>query len=274
MIGYCTEQLVFLKTIADNPKEDTPRLMYADWLDENPDIDPGRAELIRVQCELLCRSSCPDRHEYCCGMNPDEWCVRCQYGLLQVRERALLTGERWRTGPKCGECEGHWKKRGEGCCLHCEQGDGGGLRREFDYAAIRTHMSDRDTVQPVRLLYDRGFIARVEVPRLSDCVERIPSGASDRYRPTPWLRAVLTATPERGLIREVVPLNVCNDYYLDGDIDGTTYWRSSSIFDHECIPKEVCPEESYITREGAFSGLGQHIVQFTRIYHEKVLARK
>jgi uncharacterized protein (TIGR02996 family) len=40
----------FLQAILDAPDDDTPRLVYADWLDEHG--DPERAEFIRVQCEL------------------------------------------------------------------------------------------------------------------------------------------------------------------------------------------------------------------------------
>jgi uncharacterized protein (TIGR02996 family) len=39
----------FLRAIFDAPDDDTPRLVYADFLQENGDED--RAELIRVQCE-------------------------------------------------------------------------------------------------------------------------------------------------------------------------------------------------------------------------------
>ncbi len=39
-----------LAAIRTNPDEDTPRLVFADWLDENG--DPDRAEFIRGQCEL------------------------------------------------------------------------------------------------------------------------------------------------------------------------------------------------------------------------------
>jgi uncharacterized protein (TIGR02996 family) len=39
----------FLKTILDDPGADSPRLVYADWLEEHGD---PRAEFIRVQCEL------------------------------------------------------------------------------------------------------------------------------------------------------------------------------------------------------------------------------
>jgi uncharacterized protein (TIGR02996 family) len=43
-------QAAFIETIIENPEDDTPRLVYADWLDEHG--DPARAELIRVQCRL------------------------------------------------------------------------------------------------------------------------------------------------------------------------------------------------------------------------------
>ena len=39
-----------LRAICEQPWENTPRLIYADWLDENG--NPGRAEFIRLQIEL------------------------------------------------------------------------------------------------------------------------------------------------------------------------------------------------------------------------------
>jgi uncharacterized protein (TIGR02996 family) len=39
-----------LSDICESPEDDTPRLVYADWLEEND--TPQRAEFIRVQCEL------------------------------------------------------------------------------------------------------------------------------------------------------------------------------------------------------------------------------
>lgn len=49
-----TDGYALLRAIEANPEEDTPRLAYADWLDENAasESDRARAEFIRVQCEL------------------------------------------------------------------------------------------------------------------------------------------------------------------------------------------------------------------------------
>ncbi|MGL4424542.1 MAG: TIGR02996 domain-containing protein, partial [Gemmataceae bacterium] len=40
----------FLAAIAAAPDDDTPRLIYADWLDDH--ADSARAEFIRIQCQL------------------------------------------------------------------------------------------------------------------------------------------------------------------------------------------------------------------------------
>lgn len=45
-----SDREALLTAIRANPDEDTPRLVYADWLDENG--QPDRAEFIRLQCEL------------------------------------------------------------------------------------------------------------------------------------------------------------------------------------------------------------------------------
>lgn len=48
-----SEELGFVSSIIANRGDDTPRLAYADWLDERGGPgDAARAEFIRVQCEL------------------------------------------------------------------------------------------------------------------------------------------------------------------------------------------------------------------------------
>jgi uncharacterized protein (TIGR02996 family) len=45
-----SDNTAFLRAIIEHPDDDGPRLVYADWLDEQGQA--ARAELIRVQCEL------------------------------------------------------------------------------------------------------------------------------------------------------------------------------------------------------------------------------
>lgn len=75
----------FLQAIRDNPADDTPRLVYADWLDEHGEAE--RAEFIRVQCriadldiELQSGEDC--EHEHCEGCK--------ERRLLCERQRELL----------------------------------------------------------------------------------------------------------------------------------------------------------------------------------------
>lgn len=48
-----------LAAIIAHPDEDTPRLMYADWLQENG--QPERAEFIRIQCDPTADEAAEDR---------------------------------------------------------------------------------------------------------------------------------------------------------------------------------------------------------------------
>ncbi len=70
-----------LQDICDHPDDDTPRLIYADWLEENGGpAEKDRAELIRVQIVLA-------------GMAPDDE----RRDGLEARERELLAarGSEW-----------------------------------------------------------------------------------------------------------------------------------------------------------------------------------
>jgi uncharacterized protein (TIGR02996 family) len=64
----------FLADIIESPDDDTPRLVYADWLDDHD--QPDRAEFIRVQVEL--------------ARLPDDLRSAARRQELQARERALL----------------------------------------------------------------------------------------------------------------------------------------------------------------------------------------
>jgi uncharacterized protein (TIGR02996 family) len=71
----------FLQAICEAPEDDTPRLVYADWLEENGQAE--RAQFIRVQCELA-------------RLPPDD--PACP--ALREREKKLLRGnrQRWQAG--------------------------------------------------------------------------------------------------------------------------------------------------------------------------------
>jgi uncharacterized protein (TIGR02996 family) len=73
-----THEDAFLQAILESPDDDTPRLIYADWLDEHG--DPARAEFIRVQCRLTqiplddpVRSDLLLREELLLAEYVDEW---------------------------------------------------------------------------------------------------------------------------------------------------------------------------------------------------------
>src|SRR5260370_35618753 len=72
----------FLRDICENPDDDAPRMIYADWLSDHGQSD--RAEFIRLQCRLAAPDALDD---------PDRW-------ALLAREEQLLRehGKGW-VGP-------------------------------------------------------------------------------------------------------------------------------------------------------------------------------
>jgi uncharacterized protein (TIGR02996 family) len=87
-----THDEAFLQAIIETPDDDTPRLVYADWLEEHGDAD--RAEFIRAQVQLGCLLEEDPRRP-----------------ALKLRERALLSEHEatW-AGPFRGRVES-WKFR-------------------------------------------------------------------------------------------------------------------------------------------------------------------
>jgi uncharacterized protein (TIGR02996 family) len=79
----------YLRAVLAHPEDDGPRLVAADWWDEQGAA--GRAEFVRVQCEL---ATWP-HGDHCL---PDNHCVHCpdppRHETLRRRERELLAGSR------------------------------------------------------------------------------------------------------------------------------------------------------------------------------------
>jgi uncharacterized protein (TIGR02996 family) len=87
----------FLQAIIDHPDDDTPRLVYADWLEEHG--QPDRAALIRVQCELARlpegdpRRPVLEARERALLAHQDQWLGRLNSPLLHWRfRRGLVEG--------------------------------------------------------------------------------------------------------------------------------------------------------------------------------------
>jgi uncharacterized protein (TIGR02996 family) len=84
-----TAEAGLLATIWDEPHDDVPRLVYADWLEEHGgEEELARANLIRAQCELA----------HLPGDDP-------RYDILESREADILA--RWERG--------WWKRMPAGC---------------------------------------------------------------------------------------------------------------------------------------------------------------
>lgn len=163
-----TTAAALLAGILARPDDDTPRLVYADWLDEHEQHE--RAEFIRVQCELARLLA---RVEQAGFSN-----VRHTGGPLHARERELLADadrrREWARVP--------WGKGGKGDALCPPSNDA---------------LPQPDVVPHFR----RGFVERVEVPALSWLFERYVAesvyGHSPEYawRVTPWALAVASTHP-------------------------------------------------------------------------------
>jgi uncharacterized protein (TIGR02996 family) len=74
----------FLRAICARPDDDTPRLVYADWLDENG--DPDRAEFIRLSVEFGNGSATAPSD------NPRWWRMRALFKLYEAVWKKELPG--------------------------------------------------------------------------------------------------------------------------------------------------------------------------------------
>lgn len=88
-----TERESFLRAICAEPDEDTPRLAFADWLDEHG--EEARAAFIRVQVELAAleaekREQFNDRIDWrqCTGIAAT-WCPNCGDCTCRNREESM-----------------------------------------------------------------------------------------------------------------------------------------------------------------------------------------
>jgi uncharacterized protein (TIGR02996 family) len=198
-----------LKSILAHPDDDTVRLVYADWLEENE--EEARAEFIRVQVEItkphpiVCdrcgnklvrqpMSSVPDLSRcLTCSMTRGPFWEEVRQEVrarekAEARESALLDAnrERWLGQPfvvPCPDCV-HWRGRMPKDC-RCK-----GTRRVLSHNVV----------------FRRGFPDEVQGCRLQDVLERIHDGFpdDDGWQPTPWLQSVVRHHPT---VQQIPPVD-------------------------------------------------------------------
>lgn len=197
-----TDRDAFLAAIVARPADDLPRLVFADWLDEQGEA--ARAEFVRVQCELakcpVCTPAGPTTLAYECG----HW-----YGRRRLTDRVSeLLELHWH----------EWSGRIATYCANFHDDGAFGVRfaRGFvaelrcDWPACRGHLDAVRREQPVE---------RVVLTTVPDCtVEHDPR--RQRYRVTltgvatdefyevgePWLHEARGADAVRAIAREQTAL--------------------------------------------------------------------
>lgn len=84
-----------LRAILERPEEDTPRLMFADWLQENGDYD--RSAFVRVQCLIAQLEGAGGMACQKCGAVTGwhKYTKRCRGRACRLRQREYYTSRRY-----------------------------------------------------------------------------------------------------------------------------------------------------------------------------------
>ena len=251
-----SDRTALYAAICAAPGEDTPRLVLADWLDENGDsADADLAEFIRVQVGLASIDPAHTPLSEDGYDHPDgEDCAICdRVTELTARESALLAKHRanWLRAGACPTCRppeytNFASRGGNALCNECDgTGDIGMLPTTTDFA--------------------RGFPHRVTVPTLAAVW-----GAKG---PTPRARAWVTHFP----IAEIVAQDREPSAYAHSMLKGVYGWLNGTR-EHEpfWLPEEVWksldrdeyelfgPWADYPTRELALTALAKGLAQAVR----------
>jgi len=111
-----TEREALLAAICEHPDDDTPRLVFADWLDENG--EPERAEFIRLQCEVA-RLAADDQRA---GLIDRETELQKKFGKRWIDELPVpdTAHIRWVEAAPGGWLDGETFDRGFACQLFAQ----------------------------------------------------------------------------------------------------------------------------------------------------------
>ncbi len=196
------------RAVLANPDEDTPRLMYADEVQES---DPERAELIRAQCEwerlpvVKLSTACRG-----CGYDPADGYHHNRPDCPVLRSGVLLDANRERWEPACVACGG--LKLISGGQFYTD----GEVVEDDKITCTNCSGTGR---QPCR--WERGFPV-VQVAQMRQVWERADEGGMCWWwRPTPWLCALLRAHHVAGVVPgDVEPTRTVTGVYM---------WRSADV---------------------------------------------
>jgi uncharacterized protein (TIGR02996 family) len=134
----------FLADIIAHPADDAPRLIYADWLEDNGEEE--RAEFIRVQCELAARAAGVSRGHIPAG---SLWHPAIDDGAILRRERNLLFD--------------HWPRWLHQSCDPLAYDVGVFARDDNDFGVSLYDWQKREQGH-FDCSFRRGFIAEVKLP--------------------------------------------------------------------------------------------------------------
>jgi uncharacterized protein (TIGR02996 family) len=90
-----SDRNAFLRAICEQPADDAPRLVFADWLDENG--EPDWADFIRVQCDIWDITE-GDHAALCCVKGCSAWPIGQEYRCKQCRPCSLASRS-WALAP-------------------------------------------------------------------------------------------------------------------------------------------------------------------------------
>jgi len=258
----------FLLRIAANPADDTARLVFADWLEENGQA--ARAEYVRDGVEAFRVGM---EHYQPLEPQATEWrravpCPTCDAtGRMQLGRTELVRGKvKFVSSSASIDCPECWKT-----------GDAGGLLRKLYYVmpdgpvspgtgsfVYNSATGGAEKLYPVRVEWSRGFISAVHC-RLSDVVD-------ERGTVTEWAKAVCRWHPvERFVVGDRVPYHNAADRWL---------WLPCPVadrMDRAVLPKAVYDAlagdqyqirrgycKNYVTREAAVLSLETALADVAR----------
>jgi uncharacterized protein (TIGR02996 family) len=192
----------FLRAILDHPEEDGPRLVYADWLDEQGD---PRGEFIQVQCQRA-RLRLNDRRR----------------SALLKRERELL----WAYGIGWVEEVPDWARsgchfdRGFVQWVRASAGDFTERAEELFRAAPITEATLRQPIPDAAALFARPELARLRVLKIDPDNDRWPikigPAETALLAASPYLASLRKLDLEGNAIGDAGALAVARSPYLAG----------------------------------------------------------